>query len=91
MKTTIIFSAGLMLIMSLSIVPIIVQVQAEKIYRTWNGDELTHDEYIYRNIQCQKMILHNIIPYGIDCKEWVLTENGESVVIDYVIDQAINN
>jgi hypothetical protein len=55
-------------------------------YTTYDGTILTKDEFIQRSIYCQGMKIDGLIE-PVNCHEWVLTEEGEQKITDYILEK----
>jgi hypothetical protein len=56
-------------------------------YTTWEGKKIDESEYMQRMAYCVDMALGNQIDINTKCGDWVLTYEGETKLIDYVLEE----
>jgi hypothetical protein len=67
----------------------IKQKMKESKYRTWEGKLLNYDEMVERNQKCIEMERKGFLPSSVNCVSFPLTQIGESMIIDYIVQMAM--
>ena len=81
MKTLVICSVGLIMMLTLAVV--VIQSVDAKLYKDFDGGYIKEQEYEDRVVLCSDMRKSKDFNKTIDCASWVLTKEGKNAVIDY--------
>ena len=54
----------------------------------WDGSKLTYDEIVERNQKCLEMERKGYLQ-NVDCTTFPLTQEGEKMIMDYIVQMAI--
>jgi hypothetical protein len=74
--------------------PIYSEFKFEDSYKNHDGNTITADQYKQRLASCWSMKFKNMIPLedsDVDCRTWVLSEEGEAMIYKYVINKALED
>lgn len=57
-------------------------------YTTWEGKKINEKEYLTRMAYCVDMMLEGLLDSeNITCSSWILTSEGETKLIDYILEE----
>ena len=86
-------SATTIVTVSIFVPPIYAEFKFEDSYTNHDGNTITADEYKQRMIYCWNMGSKGLISLEeseYDCRSWVLSKEGESMIADYIFEKALN-
>jgi hypothetical protein len=59
-----------------------------KYINNWDGSKLTYDEMVERNQKCLEMERKGYL-LNVNCTSFPLTQEGEKIIVDYIVQTAI--
>lgn len=58
-------------------------------FKNWDGRTLTGDEVSERQKKCREMQRSGYLSYGLNCINFPRTEEGEKIIVDYIVQMAM--